>query len=266
MAVDLKCSFDGCDRTVRPGGARGLCATHYEQRRRGRPLTPIALKRGRSTCTFTGCSRSVSSRGLCRGHVYQRDTGNPLAPIGKFRLPRALVPNPSLPGTFLVPLTAGRFAVIDACDADAVGNFSWQFKPKAHRTSDYAQRIWRDAGKRKRGLFLHRLVGNRMGLSLELEIDHENGDGLDCRGTNLRSATYTQNRCNRGKPRSNTSGIKGVSWDKTRLRWRARVTYCGREHSAEFLEVADAIAFAVETREKLHGAFANHGGESILPP
>ena len=30
------CSFDGCDR---PYSASGYCRTHYEQHRRGRPLT-----------------------------------------------------------------------------------------------------------------------------------------------------------------------------------------------------------------------------------
>lgn len=32
------CSFDGCDRLTK---AKGLCVSHYQQRLRGRPLTPI---------------------------------------------------------------------------------------------------------------------------------------------------------------------------------------------------------------------------------
>jgi hypothetical protein len=35
------CSFDGCDRNSL---AHGLCWTHYQQQRRGRPLTPIRQK------------------------------------------------------------------------------------------------------------------------------------------------------------------------------------------------------------------------------
>lgn len=37
-ATITECSFDGCDR---PKRANGLCTTHYQQKRRGKTLTPI---------------------------------------------------------------------------------------------------------------------------------------------------------------------------------------------------------------------------------
>jgi AP2 domain len=66
---------------------------------------------------------------------------------------------------------------------------------------------------------VHRLVAASMGLSGQ--IDHENRDTCDSRRSNLREATPTQNGRNRGMQGHNTSGLKGVSWDKAQQKWRA---------------------------------------------
>lgn len=46
--------------------------------------------------------------------------------------------------------------------------------------------------------------------------DHINQNPLDNRKANLRIVTNSKNLFNRGKNTNNTSGFKGVSWDKTR--------------------------------------------------
>lgn len=75
------CSFDGCERPVR---RHGLCATHYDQARAGKPLAPIRVAR-RATCAFEGCGRIATGtgggEGLCRAHYAQRWRGRPLTPI-----------------------------------------------------------------------------------------------------------------------------------------------------------------------------------------
>lgn len=40
--VEKECRFDGCSKPVR---ARGLCAGHYNQRRKGKVLTPLDDRR-----------------------------------------------------------------------------------------------------------------------------------------------------------------------------------------------------------------------------
>ena len=57
----------------------------------------------------------------------------------------------------------------------------------------------------------------------ENEVDHKNGNSLDNRFNNLRLATDSQNSRNQKKSKDNTSGFKGVSWDKQHKKWRARI-------------------------------------------
>ena len=45
-------------------------------------------------------------------------------------------------------------------------------------------------------------------------VDHINRDSLDNQDFNLRLATCSQNQANREVNKNNTSGFKGVSWDK----------------------------------------------------
>ena len=87
-------------------------------------------------------------------------------------------------------------------------------------------------------------------------IDHINGDKGDNRLANLRLATDAENKRNVGMRRHNTSGFKGVSWDKVNNRWLAHATlngrgkYLGRYRTRE--EAAEAYRrFAAEN----HGEF-----------
>lgn len=54
-------------------------------------------------------------------------------------------------------------------------------------------------------------------------IDHINRIPGDNRIENLREATKSLNAYNTGIPENNTSGCKGVSWDKRRQKWHAYV-------------------------------------------
>lgn len=89
-------------------------------------------------------------------------------------------------------------------------------------------------------------------------MDHENGDRLDNRRSNLRLATYRTNAQNRsasgnrttsGRPTS--SQYRGVSWSKEKRRWVAHVTvdrkmrYLGAFESEE---QADAVATEARAR------------------
>lgn len=90
-------------------------------------------------------------------------------------------------------------------------------------------------------------------------VDHINGNKTDNRIENLRPATRNQNQYNRSFQSNNKTGIKGVSWDKSSKKWKARISVDGKDTLlGKFTKIEDAKN-AVDEARKLHGDFANYG-------
>lgn len=109
--------------------------------------------------------------------------------------------------------------------------------------------------------YQHRLAWLYMtGEMPDSEIDHINGIRDDNRWCNLRLATSSQNGMNTALSSVNTSGVKGVSWDKRNKKWCAtikidrRTIWLGRHLSIESAKKAIARA-----RKRIHGEFACDG-------
>ncbi len=93
-----------------------------------------------------------------------------------------------------------------------------------------------------------------------MDIDHINGDGRDNRLANLILCTHAQNSRNRGTPKTNTSGYKGVTWNKKERKWQAGTKLHGKFIRAGcFRTPEDAHAAYCELIGRLHGEFANTG-------
>ena len=85
------------------------------------------------------------------------------------------------------------------------------------------------------------------------KIDHANTVRGDNRFSNLREATTLQNNRNTTKRSDNTSGFKGVSFNKNRCKWEAYIRYDGRrrhlglfctaELAGEFYDLAAQMLF-----------------------
>ena len=88
-------------------------------------------------------------------------------------------------------------------------------------------------------------------------IDHRDGNSLNNRLSNLRVSSHSNNVANRGRPRSNTSGLKGAFFDRRRGHWTAEITKDGRRYYlGSFATAEDAhSAYAAKARE-LVGEFA----------
>jgi hypothetical protein len=128
------------------------------------------------------------------------------------------------PAIMLVPLANGKGAAkIDTVDAALVGRFNW-YRVSIHGI-DYAQAFEQTAAGRST-IYLHRLIGKAMGLPAELQIDHRHHDGLDCRRSELRSATNPQNAQNARRQRNTRTGLKGVH--PRGQRYRALIRVGGR--------------------------------------
>jgi len=94
------------------------------------------------------------------------------------------------------------------------------------------------------------------------EVDHINGDRSDNRICNLRDVTSAENKRNASMPSTNTSGVVGVSFDKSRNKWLATITLSNRaKNLGRFDNKNDAIT-ARKNAEILNGFHVNHGRAS----
>lgn len=93
----------------------------------------------------------------------------------------------------------GVVAIVDNMDYVIARTYAWTLHTQGYAISGH--------------LYLHRLVLSRqLGRPLTRKdvCDHINHDKLDCRRSNIRLASASQNSANMKLPRHNTSGYKGV--------------------------------------------------------
>lgn len=89
------------------------------------------------------------------------------------------------------------------------------------------------------------------------QLDHINRDTTDNRIENLRVASPASNMQNRNLFKNNTSGCKGVSWNKRIGQWQTYIQVDKRlKHLGYFDDLELAALVAMEARDKYHGAFA----------
>ena len=103
----------------------------------------------------------------------------------------------------------------------------------------------------------HRLIWLLMtGKWPKNQIDHIDCDPSNNRWNNLRPATNTENVRNQRAPRSNSSGVKGVSWSKEKRKWVAYITANRRRiHLGQFENIEDAEAAYAKASKKHHGEY-----------
>lgn len=106
----------------------------------------------------------------------------------------------------------------------------------------------------------HRLAWEFVNGEFTGEIDHIDNDKTNNSISNLRLVTRSQNQQNMPKRSNNTSGVKGVSWCKSKSKWRARVIKEGVDYVAGYFSNIDDAKRAIEgLRDKICGQYANHG-------
>ena len=89
--------------------------------------------------------------------------------------------------------------------------------------------------------------------------DHADGDVTNNRIENLREASVSQNMFNTKVNTKNTSGVKGVHFNKQKQKWQAKLWVRGKQIARVFESFEDAVDFMGLFRELVHGEFANHG-------
>jgi hypothetical protein len=157
-----------------------------------------------------------------------------------------------------IPLRGGRFvAVVDDDDYEYLSQFRW--RALIHGT-DENRRVY---AVRATKIRMHRVIWERWHGDIPpgYEIDHrEPGEfcGLDNRRDNLRLATKSQNQANQRKHSNNTSGYRGVWWQKQARLWRVEIWvnrtkrhigyFSDKEQAAHAYDAAAVAAFGEHAR------------------
>lgn len=144
----------------------------------------------------------------------------------------------------IIQLSQGRVATVCDCHYDLVRDHKWSYSPIGYAVSRIGGKV----------VYMHRVI---IGAIKGREIDHINEDKLDNRCVNLRSVNRRENTLNRGLIITNTSGYKGVSWNKAKSKWQTQLVNNGkRVFSAYFNDVIEAARAYNENAIKYHGEFA----------
>lgn len=150
-----------------------------------------------------------------------------------------------------IPLTQGKFALVDDADYERVSQFKWQVQ-ETRRGNFYVIRSVGKRGKRKT-VRLHSFL-----LPGVKPIDHIDGNGLNNCRKNLRPATNTQNlQAFRQKALGKSSLFRGVYKESRCARWRADIKAGGVHYYLGMFksEIEAADAYDVAAR-KYFGEFA----------
>lgn len=158
------------------------------------------------------------------------------------------------------PLPELRFLRECVALEEDTGALTWRQRPKRHFATEAIWATWntRWAGKPAfaslchngyaqgsldgKNYMAHRVVWKLIHGEEPGEIDHANGKRADNRPDNLRGVDRSANCKNSALRSDNTSGHVGVTWDRSRLKWKAEIQNGGRvRRLGRFSTLEDAI-------------------------
>ncbi len=155
----------------------------------------------------------------------------------------------------LIPLTNGYSAKVNDRDYDWL--LQWKWYAKVSDNNVYAARTITGEGGKRITIRMHRFIMKVTDPSVD--IDHEDGDGLNNQRENLRPCTRQQNTMNSGSRKGAISKFKGVSWHHTKKRWFSQIGVSGKNKNLGYFDNEEDAARAYNTiARNLHGEYARY--------
>ena len=131
-------------------------------------------------------------------------------------------------------------------------------KPRLDRHGYY--RLNLRLNRKKKTVMVHRLTALAFIPNPENKphVDHINNINTDNNVNNLRWVTNSENHYNQKLSKANTSGAKGVSYDKRKKKWVAQITLDGiKIHIGYFDTIEAAKQARIKRANKAFGVFIN---------
>lgn len=116
-------------------------------------------------------------------------------------------------------------------------------------------------GGKRRSIRAHRLALYMRGINIPtgMEVDHIDGNKLNNKLENLRIVSRVENNRNTKTGKNNTSGVKGVHWDKGVGKWRAVIWVNKKCIQLGVFDYLDDARAARESAKIKYGFHSNHG-------
>ena len=132
-------------------------------------------------------------------------------------------------------------------------------QPGIDTSGYYTVSLYKD--KKSHPCNVHRLVAKQLLKTVDGKtcVDHIDNNKLNNHIKNLRYATCSENSYNTKINKCNTSGIKGIYWNKSHKKWHVQITLIKKMHIGFFDNLEDAKRANEEARLRLHGEYANNG-------
>jgi hypothetical protein len=153
-----------------------------------------------------------------------------------------------------IPLSQGKFALVDDEDFEELNKHKWYAKKS--RGVFYASRTSKiKDNDESKTIHMHRVI---LGFTdLKIKCDHIDHNGLNNQKTNLRASTHVQNCNNRRSRKNSSSEYKGVSWSKFSNKWHSQIQTLGKKiHIGYFFDEIEAAKAYDEKAKELFGEFA----------
>jgi hypothetical protein len=160
----------------------------------------------------------------------------------------------------LIPVTRGKFAQVDDEDFDRINQWRWQLSSEGY----VFRRIWKRIDDPRKTSSMHREV---LRTPVGFNTDHIDHDKLNNCKSNLRTCSEHENQGNSFLRKNNTSGFKGVCFDKNRKTWFAQIRNTStRIRMGGFSSPEEAARAYDKKALEVFGKFARLNFSLPLPP